>query len=104
MEPSSSFVEHPEFPYVFLQPRSQKQKTDAMTKRAQESKTKEGRAVAKPRSACLVSRNLLSARQTSSVDSGASCSPEKQELGRNSVLMCGTESKTWQRILKSGKK
>ena len=38
--------------------------------------------VAKPRSACLVSRNLLSARQPPSSDSSASHDPVNQELGR----------------------
>ena len=47
-------------------------------------KSEEGRAVAKPMSACLISTNLLSARQTSS-DSGASHVPGNQELGRNSI-------------------
>ena len=56
-----------------------------MSKSAQERGTEEGPAVAKPRSACLVSRNPLSARQTSSLDSGASNVSVNQELGRNSV-------------------
>ena len=60
-------------------------KQSTMSKRTQERRAGEGPAEAKPRSAWLVSRTFLSAKQTSSVDSGASCSPGNQELGRNSV-------------------
>ena len=63
-------------------------KQSAMSKRAQTRKLEEGPAVAKPRSACLVSRNLLSAMPTSSWHSGASYGPGNQELGRNSVFVC----------------
>ena len=42
-------------------------------------------AVEKARPACLVSRNLLSAKQTTSIDSGASYGPGKQELGQTYV-------------------
>ena len=45
-----------------------------MSKRAQEKRTEEEPAVAKPRSACLVSRSLQSAGQASSPDSGNSYS------------------------------
>ena len=61
-----------------------------MSKRASERKTAEGPAVAKPRSVCLVSRNLLSAKQTPSVDSGAS-------QGRNSVLVSTGKLAEWQK-------
>ena len=53
--------------------------------RGQESKTEEGLAVAKPRPMSLVSRNLLSAKKTSSIDSGASNSPVNQKLDPSSV-------------------
>ena len=56
-----------------------------MSKRTQESRTEEGPAVAKPRLACLFSRNLLSAKQTSSSESGASNVPGNLELDPNSV-------------------
>ena len=64
----------------------------------------------KARPACLVSRNLLSAKQTTSIDSGASYGPRKQELGQTSVSGstgkftrdCSQNPKT--RILKSDKK
>ena len=64
-------------------------KQSTMSKKAQESKTKEGLAVAKPRPTCLVSRNLLTAKQTF---------PEAQANLRE------TGAKTQQLILKSGKK
>ena len=60
-------------------------KQSTISKRAQERGTEEGPAVGKPRSACLVSGNLLSARQTSSSDSGASHVLGSQELRRISV-------------------
>ena len=56
-----------------------------MSKRAQERKTGEEPVVAKSKPACLVSRNL-SAKQSPSLDSGASYSPGSQGLGRNSVF------------------
>ena len=49
--------------------------------RTQESKTEEGPAVAKPRPISLVSRNLLRAKKTSSIDSCASGSPGNQWVG-----------------------
>ena len=60
-------------------------KQSTMSKMAQERRAGEGPAEAKPRSACLVSRIFLSTKQTSSVDSGASCSLVNQEFCRNSV-------------------
>ena len=59
-------------------------KQSAMPKRTQERRTEEGPAVSKPRPACVVSRNLLSTRQTS-FDSGASNVPGNPELDSNSV-------------------
>ena len=56
-----------------------------MSKRTQERRTEQGPAVAKPRLACLESRNLLSAIQTSSFDSGASNVPGNQGLDPNAV-------------------
>ena len=56
-----------------------------MSKRGQESTAKEGSAVAKPRQMTLVSRKLLSTKQTSPKDSGASNSPVNQELDQSSV-------------------
>ena len=56
-----------------------------MSKRAQESTAKEGSAVAKPRPMSLVSRNLLRAKKISTKDSGASDSPENEELDQSSV-------------------
>ena len=72
-----------------------------MSKNAQERGTKEEPAVAKPRPACLLSRNPLSARQTSSLDSGASYVPGKQELDHRICLqhkdtLCEMESATQQ--------
>ena len=60
-------------------------KQSTTSKRAQERRAGEGPAEAKPMSACLVSRIFLSAKQTSSVDSGASCSRVNQEFCRDSV-------------------
>ena len=60
-------------------------KQSAMSKRAQESTAKEGSAVAKPRPMNVVSRNLLSAKQTSPKDSSASKSPGNQELEQSYV-------------------
>ena len=56
-----------------------------MSKRAQESKTGEGPAVAKPRPKSLVSRNFINAKQSSSIDSGASNSPGTQKLDQSSL-------------------
>ena len=56
-----------------------------MFKRSQESTTKEGSAVAKPRPMSLVSRTLLNAKQSSPKDAGASDSPVSQELDHSSV-------------------
>ena len=60
-------------------------KQSIMSKRAQERGSEEGPAAAQPSSARLVSRNLLSAWQTSSRDSGAVHVPVNQEFGQNSV-------------------
>ena len=57
-----------------------------MSKRAQESKTEEGPPVAKPRPMSLVSRNFLTAKKTSSIDSGASDSPGNQKVGSESCF------------------
>ena len=85
-EPSSSLVEHHELPNVFLQPFSFEQK-GTMSKRAHESRTKERPAVAKNQSPCVCGcKNLLSAKQTSSLDSGASNVPWNQEMGQTSVF------------------
>ena len=56
-----------------------------MSKRAQESKTEEGPAEAKPRPLSLVSRNLLSVKQTSSVHLGAWNRPGHQKLDVSSL-------------------
>ena len=55
-------------------------KQSVMSKRAQESTSKDSSAVAKPRPMNLVSRNLLSAKKTPPQDSSASNSPRNQEL------------------------
>ena len=55
------------------------------SKRAQEDKTEEGPAEAKPRPMSSVSRNLTSAKRTSSIDSGASNSPGNHKLDQSSV-------------------
>ena len=60
-------------------------KQSIMSQRAQESKTEEGLAEAKPRPMCSVSRNLPSAKQTSPRDSSASNSQGNQKLDRSSV-------------------
>ena len=52
-----------------------------MSKRAQESTSEEGSAVAKPRPMNLVSRNLLSGMKTPPQDSSASNSSVNQEFG-----------------------
>ena len=56
-----------------------------MSKRAQESTSKEGSAVAKPRPMNLLSRNLLSAKKTPPQDSSAPNSRENQELNQSYV-------------------
>ena len=82
-----------------------------MSKRAQERRTEEEPlAVEKSKPVCLVSRNLLSAKQTTSIDSGASYGPGKQELRselcfrKHKGNLRETGAKTQQRILKSDKK
>ena len=60
-------------------------KQRVMSKRAQESTAKKDSAVAKPRPMSLVSRNLLSAKQTSPKDSGVSDRPATQELDQSSL-------------------
>ena len=60
-------------------------KPSNMSKRAQERRTEEEHVATKSRSACLVSR-ILSAKQSSSLDSGASYSLDTHELGQNSVF------------------
>ena len=60
-------------------------KLTVMSKRAQESTAKEGSAVAKPKPMNLVSRNLLSAKETHPQDSSGSNSPGNQELDQSSV-------------------
>ena len=64
-----------------------------MVKRFQETKTGEEVAVAEPRPTCLVSRNLLSVRQTSSFGSDASDVPGKPQLDSNSV-----QGSTWKQV------
>ena len=78
-----------------------------MSKRAQERKTEEEPVVAKPKPVSLVSTNL-SAKQSSSLDSGASYSPGIKDwvgtlCSRALRDRCKTESKTQQCDLKSGK-
>ena len=63
-------------------------KQSVMSKRAQESTSKEGSAVAKPRPMNLVSRNLLSAKKTPLQDSSASDTPVKQEFDHSYVSPC----------------
>ena len=84
MGPSSSIVEHHEFLDVLLQPFSFRRQS-VMSKRAQESTTKEGSAVAKPITMSLVSRNLLSAKKKTPQDSSASNSVGNQELDQGYV-------------------
>ena len=84
-------------------------KQSTMSKRAQESKTGEEPAVAKPRPMSLVPRNLLCAKQTSSRDSGASCGQGVKSWIRilfQEALgdLRETGARTQQSILKSGKK
>ena len=54
-----------------------------MSKRIQEKKTGEEPAVAKPRPTCLISRNLLNVRQTSSLDSDSFQHPGRSATGFN---------------------
>ena len=98
-----------EFLDVFLQPLSVEQESKAPCRRElRKGKSKKKPAVAKPVSACLVSKNLLRARQTSSLDSGDSCGPGNQKSGRISVSWStgkpargvqnpATNSQEWQR-------
>ena len=60
-------------------------KQSIMSKRAQESTSKEGSAVAKPRPMILVSRNLLSAKKDPLQDSSDRNSPGNHELGQSCV-------------------
>ena len=60
-------------------------KQSVMFKRAQESTSKEGSAVAKPRPMKLVSRNLLSAKRNPPQDVSDSNSPENEELDQSCV-------------------
>ena len=60
-------------------------KQSVMSKRAQESTSKEGSAVAKPRPLNLVSRNLLSAKKDPPQDSSDPNSSENHELGQSCV-------------------
>ena len=60
-------------------------KQSMMSERDQESRAKEGSAVAKPKPMSLVSRNLPSAKQTSPNDLGASNGPGNHELDQTSV-------------------
>ena len=64
-------------------------KQSAMSKRAQESTSKEGSAIAKPRPMKLVSRNLLSAKKDPPQDVSDSNSPENLELDQSCVPCCG---------------
>ena len=63
----------------------QNRKQSVMSKRAQESTSKEGSAVAKPRPTNLVSWYLLSAKKTPPQDWSASNSPGNQELDQSNV-------------------
>ena len=86
MGPFSSIVQHHEFLDVSCSHLLWNTEQSVMSKRAQERTTEEEPlAVEKARTACLVSRNLLSAKQTTSIDSGASYGPGNQELGQNNV-------------------
>ena len=66
----------------------QLKKANTKSKRIQESKTGEEPAVAKPRSTCLNSRNLLNVKQPSSWGSDASDVPGNPQLDSESVLRC----------------
>ena len=57
-----------------------------MSKRIQERKTGEEPAVAKSRSTCRISRNLLNVKQPSSLGSDASNFPVNPQLNSESVL------------------
>ena len=86
MGPSSSIVQHHEFLDVSDSHLLWNTKQSVMSKRAQERRTEEEPlAVEKARPACLVSRNLLSEKQTTSIDSGASHGLGNQEMGLTSV-------------------
>ena len=86
MGQSSSLVQLHEFFDVSCSHLLWNTEQGVMSKRAQERRTEEEPlAVEKARPACLVSRNFLRAKQTTSIDSGASYGPGKQELGQNSV-------------------
>ena len=85
MGPSSSISHHHEFLDVSCSHLLWNTKQSVMSKRAQERRTEEEpRAVEKARPACLVSRNLLSEKHTTSIDSGASHGPVNQEMGLTS--------------------
>ena len=60
-------------------------KPNTTWKKCQETRTEGQLVVVKSKSACMVSRNL-SAKQVSSLESGASHSSGSQELGQNSVF------------------
>ena len=64
-------------------------KQSVMSKRAQQSISKEGSAVAKPRPMNLVLRNLLSAKENPPQDSSDSNSPGNQELDQSGVSSSG---------------
>ena len=64
-----------------------------MSKRVQERKTGEEIALAKPRPTCLILRNLLNVRQTSSSDSDASNVPGNPQLDSNFV-----SGNTWKHV------
>ena len=67
---------------LFLPNRQQ----SVVSKRAQESTSKEGSVVAKPGPMNLVSRNFLTAKRTPPQDSSASNSPGNQELAHEECL------------------
>ena len=64
-----------------------------MSKRIQERKTGEELAVAKPRPACLISRNLLNTIRDSSSDADASNILVHPQLDSNSV-----QGSTWKHV------
>ena len=70
-----------------------------MSKRAQESKTDEGLAVAKPRPMSLAPRTLLNAKKNSSIDWGAWNSLMNQKLDQSGARQSKdptTHSQEWQ--------
>ena len=85
-------------------------KQSTMSRRAQKRGTEEGPAVARPRSVCLVSRNLLSAKRTSSCRFGCFTRLGESRVGsafcfRKKKDTCAEAgSRNQQRILKRGKK